>query len=106
MQWLKNLKFLDGFAVGFGRASNLKTGKLTRLKSHDCHIIMEWLQPNMLSGYLQEDVWTTFTELSYFYRQLCAKEIKKEMIEKLEKEIPVLLYKFEKKIPPGWFNPM
>jgi hypothetical protein len=41
MQWLKNLKFLDGFAVGFRRAPNLKTGKLTRLKSHDCHIIME-----------------------------------------------------------------
>ena len=35
IQWLKNLKFPDGFAAGFKRALNLKTGKLTRLKSHD-----------------------------------------------------------------------
>jgi hypothetical protein len=27
------------------------------------------------------------------------------MMEKLEKEIPVLICKL-KKIPPGWFNPM
>jgi hypothetical protein len=44
-------------------------------------------------------------ELSYFYRQLCDKEIAVEMVEKLEKEIPVLLCKMEK-IPPGFFNPM
>jgi hypothetical protein len=30
----------------------------------------------------------------------------KEMTEKLEKEIPVLLCKMEKIFPPGWFNPM
>jgi hypothetical protein len=41
-----------------------------------------------------------------FYRQLCAKEITVEMTEKLEKEIPVLLCKLEKKFPPGFFNPM
>jgi hypothetical protein len=40
------------------------------------------------------------------YRQLYAKEIKKEMMEKLEKEIPVLLCKLEKIFPLGWFNPM
>jgi hypothetical protein len=45
-------------------------------------------------------------ELSHFYRQLYAKEIKKEMIEKLENEIPVLLCKLEKNFPSRWFNPM
>jgi hypothetical protein len=45
-------------------------------------------------------------ELSFFYRQLCAREIKKEMMERLEKEIPMLLCKLEKIFPPGWFNPM
>jgi hypothetical protein len=41
----------------------------------------------------------TLAELSHFYRQLCAKEIKKDMMEKLEEEIPVLLCKLEKIIP-------
>jgi hypothetical protein len=57
---------------------------------------MERLLPVMFHRYLNDDVWMTLAELSHFYRQFCAKEIKKEMIEKLEKEIPVLLCKLEK----------
>jgi hypothetical protein len=83
MMWINNLNFPDGFAAGFGRVVNLKTGKFTWVKSHDYHVIMEWLLPNMLHGYVHKDVWKTLTELSYFYRQLYAKEIKKEMMEKL-----------------------
>jgi hypothetical protein len=60
----------------------------------------------MLCGYVHKDVWKTLAELIYFYRQLCAIKIKKEMMEKLEKEILVLLCKLEKIFPPGWFNPM
>jgi hypothetical protein len=48
MPWMKNLKFPNGFAVGFRRTVNLNTWKLTCVKSHDYHIIMEWLLPNML----------------------------------------------------------
>jgi hypothetical protein len=55
---------------------------------------------------LDDDVWTALAELSHFYRQLYAKEIKKEMMEKLEEEIPVLICKLEKIFPSGWFNPM
>jgi hypothetical protein len=35
MRWLKNLKFPDGYAAGFRKAVNLRTGKLNGLKSHD-----------------------------------------------------------------------
>jgi hypothetical protein len=52
----------------------------------------------MLCGYLDDDVWKVLAELSYFYRHVCAKEIKKDMIEKLEKEILMLIYKLEKNI--------
>jgi hypothetical protein len=55
----------------------------------------------MLHGYLDDDIWKALAELSYFYRQLCAKEIKKYMIKKLKKEIPVLICKLEKIFPPG-----
>jgi hypothetical protein len=73
MMWMKNLNFLDGFATGFRRDVNLKTGKIIGMKSHDYHVIMEWLLPNMLRGYVRKDVWKMLAELSYFYRQLCAK---------------------------------
>jgi hypothetical protein len=104
--WLQNLKFPNGYAVGFRRAVNLESGKQSGVKSHDYHIFMKRLLPVMLHGYLNDDVWKALAELSHFYRQLCAKEIKKEMMEKLEKEISVLICKLEKIFPPGWFNPM
>jgi hypothetical protein len=106
MRWMKRLKFLDGYAVGVKRCVNVKVGKIHGLKSHDYHIIMEGLLPVVLHGYLDDDIWEALAELSYFYRQLCAKEIKKDMMEKLEKEIPVLICKLEKVFPLGWFNLM
>jgi hypothetical protein len=76
----------------------MTTGKLIQLKSHDYHIIMERLLPVIFRGYFDDVVWMVLAELSYFYRQLCTKEIVIEMMQKLEKEIPVLLCKMEKKI--------
>jgi hypothetical protein len=104
--WLQNLKFPDGYAMGFRRVVNLESGKLSGVKNHDYHIFMEILLPVMFRGYLNDDVPKVLAELSHFYRQLCAKEIKKEMMEKLEKEIPVLICKLEIIFPPRWFNPM
>jgi hypothetical protein len=66
MKWLKNLKFLDGYVVGFRMSVSLKTGKFSGLKSHDYHIIMERLLPVMLCGFVRDDVWKAVAELSYF----------------------------------------
>jgi hypothetical protein len=52
----EKLKFLDGYGVGFRIAANLKTRKLTELKSHDYHIIMERCLPLMFRWYLHNEV--------------------------------------------------
>jgi hypothetical protein len=78
---------------------NLDSGKLSGVKNHDYHIFMERLIPVIFCGYLDDDVWKALAEISHFYRQLCAKEIKKEMMQKLEKEILVLICKLEKIFP-------
>jgi hypothetical protein len=106
MKWLKNLKFLDGYTAGFRRSVNLKTCKFSELKSHDYHIIMERLLPVMFRGFVKNGVWKALAELSYFYRHLYAKEINKDMMEKLEQQIPVLVCKLEKIFPPVFFNLM
>jgi hypothetical protein len=92
--------------VGFRRAVNLDSGKLSGVKSHDYYIFMERLILVMFRKYLNGNVWKVLAELSHFYRQLCAIEIKKEMMKKLEKEISVLICKLEKIFPLGWFNLM
>jgi hypothetical protein len=67
---------------------------------------MARLLPVMFCGFVKNDVWKALVELSYFYRHHCAKEIKKEMMEKLEQQIHVLVCKLEKIFPLGFFNLM
>jgi hypothetical protein len=44
--------------------------------------------------------------LSYFFCQLCAKELSRTVVADLERLAPVLLCKLEKIFPPDFFNPM
>jgi hypothetical protein len=53
----------------------------------------------MFRAHFDTELWKIFTELSYFYRQICAKQVSKVMMQKLEKEIVVLVCKIEKNIP-------
>jgi hypothetical protein len=103
---MKGLKFSDGYAAGLRRSVNMMIGKLIGLKIHDYHIIMKRLLPVMFRGYFDDVVRMVLAELSYFYRQLCAKEITVEMMQKLEMVIPVLFCKMEKFFPPRFFNRM
>jgi hypothetical protein len=106
LKWFKQLMFPDGFAANLRRAVNLAQRKFIGLKSHDHHIIMERLLPVALRGFIPEAEWREIAELSFFYRQLCAKEINPERMRALEAEIPILLCKLEKTFPPGFFNVM
>jgi hypothetical protein len=45
-------------------------------------------------------------ELRYFFRQLCAMEISRSVIDDLEKAASMLIYKLENIFPPGFFTPM
>jgi hypothetical protein len=45
------------------------------MKSHDFHIWIERILPTMVQGYVPEHVWLALSELSYFFPQLCAKEL-------------------------------
>ena len=76
------------------------------MKSHDYHIWIERLLPAMTRGYVPEHVWRVLAELSYFFRQLCAKELSRDVIDDLEKVAPVLLCKLEKIFPPSFFLAM
>jgi hypothetical protein len=60
----------------------------------------------MFCGYFKVDLWKMFAELSYFYREICAKQVSKAMMQRLEKETAVLVCKMKKLFPPRWFNVM
>jgi hypothetical protein len=45
----------------------------------------------MVQGYVHEHVWLALAELSYFFCQLCAKELSWTVIADMERMAPVLL---------------
>jgi hypothetical protein len=106
LKWLKTLRFPDRYTTNIKWAVNVGTGKLNGLKSHDYHIFIERLMLVMFYGYLKANFWKMFAELSYFYMQICAKQISKAMMQKFEKKIIVLVCKMEKVFLSGWFNVM
>jgi hypothetical protein len=54
----------------------------------------------MFCGYFKADLWKIFVELSYFYKQICAKQVSKAIMERLEKEITELVCNMEIVFPP------
>ncbi|KAM3318013.1 hypothetical protein ACQJBY_035636 [Aegilops geniculata] len=107
MQWvLDKLRFSDGYAGNIMKGVNMSTLRIGGLKSHDYHVWLERVMPVMIRGYVSEEIWRVLAELSYFFRQLCAKELDPKVIEMLEKQAPELLCKLERIFPPSFFNPM
>jgi hypothetical protein len=76
------------------------------MKSHDFHIWIEQLLSSMVRGFIPEHVWVVLVELSYFFYQLCAKELSRKVVANLEKSAPELVYKLEKIFSPGFFLTM
>jgi hypothetical protein len=85
---------------------NLSTLQVLGMKSHHFHIWIERILPAMVRGYVLEHVWLALSELSYFFHQLCAKELSRTVVVDLQILAPVLLCKLEKIFPPDFFNPM
>ncbi|KAH0721508.1 hypothetical protein KY284_006538 [Solanum tuberosum] len=53
--FLKNLKVPDGFSSNISQCVNLKDHKISGLKSHDCHVLLQHLLPLALRGMLSKE---------------------------------------------------
>ncbi|XP_057803357.1 uncharacterized protein LOC131018659 [Salvia miltiorrhiza] len=104
LEFLKSVKLPDGYAANISRC--VKEKKLTGLKSHDCHILLQRLIPAGIRGYLNRDVSDALCELGEFFRELCSKTLRIKDVERLEKNIPLILCKLEKIFPPAFFTVM
>jgi hypothetical protein len=60
----------------------------------------------MFRGYFKANLWKMLAKLNYFYKQICAKQVSKAMMQRLEKKIALLVCKMEKVFPPRWINVM
>ena len=73
-EWCRNLKFSDGYVSNLACCINIKDYWFYGLKSHDCHIFMQRLLPLAWHDLLLNFIWSSLTELSIFFRDICATE--------------------------------
>ena len=103
---MKSIKYSDGNAANLSRCVTLKNGKLSGMKSHDYHVLLQRLFPVGLCGYVDKELSTTLLELGSLFQDLCSKTLKQSDLKKLEDRGVLILFKLEKIFPPAFFDVM
>nr|XP_017246139.1 PREDICTED: uncharacterized protein LOC108217761 [Daucus carota subsp. sativus] len=106
LKWIEELKLPDGFVSNISRCVNFEKNTVQGMKSHDCHIFMQKLLPIVCRDFLPKHVGDVLIELSNFFQDLCAVNLKSSDLDKMEKDIVRIISKLETIYPPGFFNPM
>ena len=105
-RFLKSVKFPYGYASNIAKCVTVNDDKLSSLKSHDCHVLLERLLPIGIRLYLLKEVCTTVIAFCIFFRQLCAKTVTVPNLDVLEKGIIIILNKLERIFPVAFFDVM
>lgn len=101
---LESAKPPDGFSSNVSRCVRVAEKKLVGLKSHDCHVIMQYLLPLAIRRVLPRKVVRLLLELSGFFRNLCTKVGTAAHFALLR--IASVLCHLEKSLPPSFFDVM
>ena len=106
LEWLKTLRFPDGYVSNLARNIDMAKHQIFGMKSHDFHVFMERLIPIAFGELLPAKVWEAQTEVSLFFRSLTSTKISAANMWRLDKEIAVVLCKLETIFPPTFFDVM
>ncbi|KAL6547278.1 hypothetical protein OROMI_022999 [Orobanche minor] len=77
-----------------------------RLKSHDCHILLQRILPVGIRESLDKNVCNVLAELGHFFQRLCCKKLKRYELPKMGEDISLILCKLEQIYPPAFFDVM
>ncbi|KAL4035831.1 hypothetical protein IC575_004538 [Cucumis melo] len=105
-QSLSKMKVLEGYSSNIKILVSIDTLKLTGLKSHDCHVLMQQLLSVAIRGVLPKHVRNAITRFYLFFNAICSKVVDVTQLSVLEQEIAVILCLFEKYFPPSFFTIM
>ena len=89
-----------------GLTVSINDGKISGLKSHDCHVPLQRLLPIGIRGYLKKEMSNALIEFGHFFKQLCCNTLKVEEVEKMKSDIVVILCKLEMIFPSTFFDIM
>ena len=96
----------DRYSSNISHCIKLKECKISGMKSHDNHILMQQLFSIVIRGSLPPEVSRPLIGLSCFFREICSKVINVNELGALEKRIAVTLCELERIFPPSFFTIM
>nr|XP_025703887.1 uncharacterized protein LOC112805766 [Arachis hypogaea] len=106
LKTLQNVIFPDGYSSNVARCVDLRQCKLSGLKSHDCHILMEQLLPILVKFSLPSPVSNVIANLSSFFRELFGKAINPMQLAELQNHVVQTLCQMKMIFPPSFFTVM
>ena len=94
---LKGIKVPDGYSSNISRCVDLSSRepKISGLKSHDYHVLLQQFLPLAVKYTLPEDVSMVLAELSFILRQLCAKVLDRQELDDLQTRVVLMLCRME-----------
>ncbi|GER38825.1 transposon protein [Striga asiatica] len=101
---LEKAKLPQGCASNIGRCVQMKELKISGYKSHDAHIIMQYLLQVAVRKTLPKDVALALIRLGAFFRAICSKVINPQDLDHWQSEIVEILCTFERIFPPSFFD--
>ena len=106
LQFLKDVRVPDGYLSNISRCVKLKECKISGMKSHDNHFLMQQLFPIAIRRSLPPEVSRHLIDLSYFFSEICSKVLNVEELEALKKRIALTLCELERIFPSSFFTVM
>ena len=103
--WLRKLKLPDGYASNIANCVD-EDDNLVGLKSHDCHVIFQRIMSVAFRDLIHNALWNAMTELYHFFRDITSTSLVVEHMKQLEEDVPLILCKLEKMLPPSFFDSM
>ena len=103
---LKDVRMPDGYSSNISRYVKLKECKISGMKRHDNHILMQQLFLIAIRKSLPPEVSRPSIDLSCFFREICSKVLNVEELRALEKRIAVTLCELKSTFPPSFVTMM
>lgn len=87
-------------------AKHVTAKKLSGMKAHDWHVMMQQLLPLCIRGLLQRGPRTAIMRLSRVFRRICAKVVDPNDMPSLKEDVAVTMSMLEMHMPPSFFDVM
>jgi hypothetical protein len=106
LQTLSNLKLPSGFSSNLSNIVNLESLSFRTMKSHDYHVIMQYLLPVMLQHAYPNyrDLRRAFQQISLFFKLICSKVLDRKIVQDAKYMVAEALCVLEKYFPPTFFD--